>query len=93
MRAFPFYSNDDKIQDILENFRRSGYVINHFSFEILMPRNGEILQREMNYRVGKTNYYPLRFALTEIVLKHAPKWYSEEQYRIMPIKVLKLSFE
>ncbi len=55
-----------------------------------MPRNGEILEREMNWKVGKTNYYPLHFVLTEIVLKQGPKWYGK--YIEMPVKVIALKF-
>lgn len=87
-RTFRFISQDDAI---LENLDRSfkNYRITAFHFELLTPAAGNIMQQKVDYSTKYENSYPVRMALTNLVIKHAPKWYFKYM-DIMPIKVTKL---
>jgi hypothetical protein len=92
MEAFPFYFENETTQEVFNVIvMDKGYVISQMTFELLMPKNGEIMSRTIEYKTGFKAFFPLKMALTELVLKHSPGWYCKEEYRKIPVKVISLT--
>lgn len=98
-QTFRFFSQDEKIAELLESSPQN-YKVVAFHFEMITPASGHIMKRNLSdinkddpwIPVRFEGFYPVKRGLTDLVIKYSPKWYGTYM-DVLPIKVTRLEFE
>jgi len=89
---FKFISDSEDISELL-NKSFKNYRVIKFYFEIITPKSGIRINRELNYiTTVRQDWTSIKKTLTLLVLKHTPKWYYK-YINSFPVKVTKLEIK
>jgi hypothetical protein len=91
VKVFRFISNEPEILKLVET-KFEQYEIYTFSFEVLSPFKGFAIAYSIQGTSVYTDSYPVKYALTKMVLEKAPSWFID-YIDIMPVKITALSLQ